>query len=221
MTGTLMQNELVELFALINLVRPGLLGNQKEFKDYYAKPIQYARSKESNEAVMEIGTEREHELRGALKSAFLERKKEDVLKGKMTEKNEKVIMCPMTDIQKRLYRHLFSLSDFATLRFANCPCDCGVNQQYFKGDLLNTFFLDGSLLTLILNAVHVRVSEHENEEGTSIIPAPSSKGTDTNEAMLLPDTFQSCASRRRGARNRSRRCFVEICARSRARSQQR
>lgn len=97
MTGTLMQNEHAELFALINLVRPGILGNDKEFKDYYAKPIQYARSKESNEACMEIGSEREHELRAALKSVFLERKKEDVLKGKMTEKNEKVIMCPMTD----------------------------------------------------------------------------------------------------------------------------
>jgi len=146
-----MQNKHAELFALINLVRPGLLGNDMEFKDYYSKPIEYARSKEANEACAEKATEREHELRAALKTAFLERKKEDVLKGKMTEKNEKVIMCPMTDIQKKIYRHLFSLSDFATLRFANCPCDCGANQQYFKGELRDiNFCWVVTPLTLIL-----------------------------------------------------------------------
>jgi SNF2 family DNA or RNA helicase len=43
MTGTLMSNAHKELFTLVDLVQPGLLGSWKEFTREYSRPIMLAR----------------------------------------------------------------------------------------------------------------------------------------------------------------------------------
>jgi SNF2 family DNA or RNA helicase len=91
-----------------------------------------------------------------MRPAYLERKKEDVLKDSLTQKREKVVFCELTEIQKKIYRHLIALPDYQYLRFGNAPCgkgfdltilcvfteshllfscilDCGINKQYFRG----------------------------------------------------------------------------------------
>ena len=62
---------------------------------------------------------------------LLHRKKSEVLKNELTEKMQRVIFCELSDIQKRLYRHVLTLPDYHLLRTANTPCDCGVNQTFF------------------------------------------------------------------------------------------
>ncbi|KAL7552810.1 hypothetical protein ACHAWF_017268 [Thalassiosira exigua] len=133
MTGTLMQNNHDELYYLIDLVRPGLLGDIKEFKNEISKPIMYARAKDTKEEVLKLSERQGEFLRGIINPAYLERKKEDVLRDSLTEKREKVVFCELSDLQKRMYRHILSLPDFWLLRMANAPCDCGVNKQYFRG----------------------------------------------------------------------------------------
>jgi len=61
----------------------------------------------------------------------LSRKKKDYLKGSLTEKDEKVVFCELTDVQKEIYRNIMSLPDYFLLRMANTPCDCGVNKAFF------------------------------------------------------------------------------------------
>ena len=133
MTGTLMQNKHEELFFLIDLVRPGLIGSKEAFRNEISRPITYARAKDAKQKVLDLAEEREQILRNAIRPAFLERKKEVVLKDELTEKKEEVIFCELTDIQKKIYRHIIALPDYQQLRFANAPCDCGVNKQYFRG----------------------------------------------------------------------------------------
>ena len=133
MTGTLMQNKHEELFFLIDLVRPGLIGSKEAFRAEISRPITYARAKDAKQKVLDLAEEREQILQNAIRPAFLERKKEVVLKDELTEKKEEVIFCELTDIQKKIYRHIIALPDYQQLRFANAPCDCGVNKQYFRG----------------------------------------------------------------------------------------
>lgn len=128
-----MQNRHDELFYLMDLVRPNLLGTWETFRDEISLPITYARAKDAKEEVLRLAEQRELVLRNAIKPAYLERKKEDVLKDSLMEKREKVVFCELTEIQKKIYRHIISLPDFMQLRFANAPCDCGINQAYFRG----------------------------------------------------------------------------------------
>ena len=128
-----MQNNHDELYYLMDLVRPGLLGDIRDFRNEISKPLMYARAKDSKDVVNNLAEQQENVLRSLIKPAFLERKKEDVLKDSLTQKKEKVVFCELSEIQKKIYRHILSLPDFQLLRFANAPCDCGVNKQYFRG----------------------------------------------------------------------------------------
>ena len=125
MTGTLMQNNHEELFHLIDLARPSLLGDKKSFIDYTAKPIKYARAKDAKDDVKQLGKKREQELMHAIKPAYLERKKNVVLKDTLTKKNEKVIFCELSEIQKKLYRHIITLPDYYLLKTMNGPVRVG------------------------------------------------------------------------------------------------
>jgi SNF2 family DNA or RNA helicase len=130
--GTLMQNRHDELFYLMNLVRPNLLGDWDSFSNDISKPITYARAKDAHEKVLRRAAQCEQMLRDRIKPAYLERKKEEVLKDSLTKKREKVVFCELTEIQKKIYRHIIALPDYQHLRFANAPCDCGINKQYFR-----------------------------------------------------------------------------------------
>ena len=127
-----MQNNHKELFYLIDMVRPGLFGDWSTFRMQISDPLKYARAKDAKPECVSLGKDRQKELDRILKPVYLVRKKEVSLKGKLTKKNEKVIFCQLSQIQKELYRHILTLPDYDLVRFANAPCDCGVNRQYFQ-----------------------------------------------------------------------------------------
>lgn len=81
----------MELFNLIDLVRPGLLEDRMTFKEYTSKPIMLARAKDAKDDIKRIAKQREEELMRTISPAFVERKKEVVLKDSLTRKNEKVL----------------------------------------------------------------------------------------------------------------------------------
>ena len=63
----------------------------------------------------------------------MKRNKEDVLKDSLTEKEETVIICALSDIQKTMYQRVLNLPDYLLLRLSTSPCDCGVNRNFFVG----------------------------------------------------------------------------------------
>jgi SNF2 family DNA or RNA helicase len=67
-----------------------------------------------------------------MNSIYLQRKKADVLGDLLPEKNEYVILCELSPLQKRIYQHIRTLPDFDLVKKAGSPCDCRVNQNFFK-----------------------------------------------------------------------------------------
>jgi len=88
-----MQNNHDELYYLIDLVRLNLLGDIRQFRNEVSRPINYARAKDAKNEIMKLAEEQENLLCDLIRPAFIERKKEDVLKDSLTKKNEKVIFC--------------------------------------------------------------------------------------------------------------------------------
>lgn len=72
------------------------------------------------------GGEKAKELYEKFGSFYLRREKEVELANILPEKEELVIMCEPSSIQKKLYEHLISLPDFVILSAARGPCDCGM-----------------------------------------------------------------------------------------------
>jgi superfamily II DNA or RNA helicase len=133
LTGTLMQNNHEELWSEVDLVNPGFLGTWEEFKDDTSVPIKLGRTKTADDAAVEEGNQVRDWLKTKLKSFYLQRRKVDVLKDDLPEKNERVVFCELSPLQKRLYQHVMTLPDVVLVKYGNAPCECGINQAIFQG----------------------------------------------------------------------------------------
>lgn len=91
LTGTPIENNLAELYALFHLVAPGLLGSRQDFQRQYVKP------EELPEESIEF-------LRAKLKPLILRRRKQD-LSLELPDKTENQIYVEFSKKQKELYRN--------------------------------------------------------------------------------------------------------------------
>lgn len=129
LTGTPVQNNLKELWALLNIVTFQSFCNEKDFKLKYIEPIQKSISKNSSEAVRKLGIKMRHELQKEVEKYYLGRTK-SVLQGTSNElkgKEEIVVICDLAPLQKKLYEYVLTLPEYEMLRYLGndrdkCPC---------------------------------------------------------------------------------------------------
>eukprot|EP00168_Porphyra_purpurea_P017313 TRINITY_DN5938_c0_g1_i1.p1 TRINITY_DN5938_c0_g1~~TRINITY_DN5938_c0_g1_i1.p1 ORF type:complete len:304 (+),score=110.63 TRINITY_DN5938_c0_g1_i1:431-1342(+) len=102
LTGTPIQNTVLELWSIFDFLMPGFLGTERAFKDAYAKPILASRELKVAERERERGLLAMEALHRQVLPFVLRRMKEDVL----SELPPKIIQdysCELTPLQVRLY----------------------------------------------------------------------------------------------------------------------
>jgi superfamily II DNA or RNA helicase len=92
LTGTPLENSVLDLWSLYDFLLPGYLGTVAEFKERYETPL----TKEVSPKVME-------RLRHRVKPFFLRRTKEEVLT-ELPPKLEYPTLCELTDEQREVYK---------------------------------------------------------------------------------------------------------------------
>ncbi len=90
-TGTPMENNLGELWALLSIVAPGLFPNQKQFTEYYRRPVE----KDGDAELLA-------QLRRRIKPLMLRRTKEQVA-ADLPDKQEQVLELDLHPEHRRLY----------------------------------------------------------------------------------------------------------------------
>ncbi|KAF6157703.1 hypothetical protein GIB67_037276 [Kingdonia uniflora] len=105
LTGTPLQNDLKELWSLLNLLLPEVFDNRKAFHDWFSKPFQKdAPSHDAEDDWLE--TEKKviiiHRLHQILEPFMLRRRVEDV-EGSLPRKVSIVLRCRMSAIQGAIY----------------------------------------------------------------------------------------------------------------------
>ncbi|XP_063968132.1 DNA excision repair protein ERCC-6-like [Lytechinus pictus] len=90
LTGTPIQNNLMEFWALFSFVEGSILGQRRTFKSEYEIQIKNSRKKEAPESIKAKGNALSKSLRRLTDPYFLHRRKADVLKKKeVKEENER------------------------------------------------------------------------------------------------------------------------------------
>ncbi|CDF32085.1 unnamed protein product [Chondrus crispus] len=102
LTGTPIQNSVLELWAMFDFLMPGFLGSEKSFKDTFAKPIMASREGKCNETDQERGMVATEALHRQVLPFVLRRLKDDVL-DELPPKIMQDYYCVLTPLQKRLY----------------------------------------------------------------------------------------------------------------------
>ncbi|RDX66322.1 ATP-dependent helicase BRM, partial [Mucuna pruriens] len=105
LTGTPLQNDLKELWSLLNLLLPEVFDNKKAFNDWFSKPFQKEVSTQNTEDDW-LETEKKviiiHRLHQILEPFMLRRRVEDV-EGSLPPKISVVLRCKMSAVQSAIY----------------------------------------------------------------------------------------------------------------------
>lgn len=114
LTGTPLQNDLMELWSLMHFLMPHIFQSHQEFKDWFCNPI--SGMVEGQEKVNKEVVDRLHNV---LRPFILRRLKRDVEK-QLPGKHEHVIYCRLSKRQRNLYEDFIASSETqATLASAN------------------------------------------------------------------------------------------------------
>lgn len=103
LTGTPIQNDLQEFYALVNFVNPGILGSSVEFRKKFEEPIVASRQPNCSNEEQILGDERALELNSRT-SCFILRRTQAVINQYLPTKTEVVVFIKPVSIQKILYR---------------------------------------------------------------------------------------------------------------------
>ncbi|XP_033829398.1 transcriptional regulator ATRX isoform X2 [Periophthalmus magnuspinnatus] len=104
LTGTPLQNNLIEYHCMVNFIKENLLGSVKEFRNRFINPIQNGQCADSTMHDVRIMKKRAHILYEML-AGCVQRKDYSALTKFLPPKHEYVLSVRMTPIQCRLYRY--------------------------------------------------------------------------------------------------------------------
>ncbi|GAB1599245.1 DNA repair and recombination protein RAD54B-like [Argonauta hians] len=107
LSGTPVQNDLQEFFAIVEFCNPGILGTSSSFHKVYELPIITSRQPSASEDDVNLGKERAAEL-NRLTKLFLLRRCQDINNKYLPPKVELVIFCRPSILQLTIYRQILS-----------------------------------------------------------------------------------------------------------------
>ncbi|KAL2937806.1 Switch 2 [Bienertia sinuspersici] len=148
LTGTVMQNKIMELFNLFDWVAPGSLGSREHFRDFYDEPLKLGQRLTADEKFVQIADERRQHLVALLNSYLLRRTKEETIGNLMLGKEDNIVFCEMSELQKRAYKRMLQQPEIRCLMNKDHPCSCG--SPLTQGECHNRVVPDG----IIWNYLH-------------------------------------------------------------------
>ncbi|KAK4498523.1 hypothetical protein PRZ48_011181 [Zasmidium cellare] len=114
LSGTPIQNDLSEYFALLNFANPGYLGTRQEFRKQYEIPILRGRDADGSDADRQKGDERLKELLTTV-NKFIIRRTNELLSKYLPVKYEHVVFCNLAPFQLDLYNYFIKSPEIQSL----------------------------------------------------------------------------------------------------------
>ncbi|XP_061635142.1 DNA repair and recombination protein RAD54-like [Phyllopteryx taeniolatus] len=102
-SGTPIQNDLLEYFSLVHFVNAGILGTAQEFKKRFELPILKGRDADASDNDRQTGEDKLKELISIVNGCLI-RRTSDILSKYLPVKIEQVVCCKLTPLQTALYK---------------------------------------------------------------------------------------------------------------------
>ncbi|KAJ1295322.1 hypothetical protein BS78_01G215300 [Paspalum vaginatum] len=108
LTGSPLQNNLMEYYCMVDFVREGFLGSSHEFRNRFQNPIENGQHMNSTSDDVKIMNRRSHILFEQLKG-FVQRMSLNVVKNDLPPKKVFVITVKLSQLQRKLYRRFLDV----------------------------------------------------------------------------------------------------------------
>ncbi|KAH7697242.1 RAD54 DNA repair protein [Aphelenchoides avenae] len=104
-SGTPIQNDLLEYYSLINFVNPGMLGTAQEFKKKFENAILRGRDADATKEQQQLGEKMLAELLTLVNRCII-RRTSTLLTKYLPIKYELIVCCKLTELQETIYRKI-------------------------------------------------------------------------------------------------------------------
>ncbi|KAG8336745.1 DNA repair and recombination protein RAD54-like [Homalodisca vitripennis] len=111
LSGTPIQNDLLEYFSLVHFVNQGILGTAQEFRKQYETPILRGQDSMASDADRARAVERLQQLIGLVNRCLI-RRTSALLSQYLPLKTEQVVCIKLSSLQADLYRNLINSESF-------------------------------------------------------------------------------------------------------------
>ncbi|KAL6641027.1 hypothetical protein ACP70R_019208 [Stipagrostis hirtigluma subsp. patula] len=120
LTGSPLQNNLMEYYCMVDFVREGFLGSSHEFRNRFQNPIENGQHTNSTSDDVKIMNQRSHILFEQLKG-FVQRMGMNVMKNDLPPKKVFVITVKLSQLQRKLYRRFLDVHGFSSSGYSEKP----------------------------------------------------------------------------------------------------
>uniref|UniRef100_A0A4W5QZ95 Excision repair cross-complementation group 6-like 2 n=1 Tax=Hucho hucho TaxID=62062 RepID=A0A4W5QZ95_9TELE len=123
LTGTILQNNLDELWCVMDWAIPRCLGSLGNFKNMFSDPIELGQKHRVTKRALATGRRAVRALAGKLSHWFLRRTKA-LIREQLPKKDDRVVYCSLTSFQQTVYQAVLDTEDVTLLLRSSEKCDC-------------------------------------------------------------------------------------------------
>lgn len=125
LTGTLVQNRIDEMWAVLDFVWRGWAGTLKQWREYVVNPIKKGHRREGTAEEVVIGIMRLGLMNQKVLPNFYLRRDKRLIADELPQKRDLVVFCPLGIRQISAYQALIDSEDIQYILRRNEPCECG------------------------------------------------------------------------------------------------
>ncbi|KAM4802966.1 DNA excision repair protein ERCC-6-like 2 isoform X1 [Urocitellus parryii] len=128
LTGTILQNNMKELWCVMDWAVPGLLGSRIHFKKQFSDPVEHGQRHTATKRELATGRKAMQRLAEKMSGWFLRRTK-TLIKDQLPKKEDRMVYCSLTDFQKAVYQTVLETEDVTLILQSSKPCTCSSGRK--------------------------------------------------------------------------------------------
>uniref|UniRef100_A0A8D2NS02 ERCC excision repair 6 like 2 n=1 Tax=Zosterops lateralis melanops TaxID=1220523 RepID=A0A8D2NS02_ZOSLA len=128
LTGTILQNNMKELWCVMDWAVPGLLGSRVHFKKKFSDPVEHGQRHTATKRELATGRKAMVKLARKMTGWFLRRTKV-LISDQLPKKEDRMVFCSLTEFQKAVYQAVLETDDVTLVLRAGEPCSCNSGRK--------------------------------------------------------------------------------------------
>ncbi|XP_034955715.2 DNA excision repair protein ERCC-6-like 2 isoform X1 [Zootoca vivipara] len=128
LTGTILQNNMKELWCVMDWAVPGLLGNEARFKKEFSDPVEHGQRHTATKRELATGRKAMQRLAQKMSRYFLRRTKA-LINDQLPKKEDRMVYCSLTEFQRAVYKTVLETEDVHLVLRAGEPCSCNSGRK--------------------------------------------------------------------------------------------
>ncbi|NXU15428.1 ER6L2 protein, partial [Pardalotus punctatus] len=128
LTGTILQNNMKELWCVMDWAVPGLLGSRVHFKKKFSDPVEHGQRHTATKRELATGRKAMVKLARKMSGCFLRRTKA-LISDQLPKKEDRMVFCSLTEFQKAVYQAVLETDDVTLVLRAGEPCSCNSGRK--------------------------------------------------------------------------------------------